>query len=82
MLVGHEVVVEALLVTSLVEVNARDEYGRTSLSWAMGEGHEGIVRLLLDTGQVNAGLQGSQTISAGEGGVGLQLLQGCVELSR
>ena len=51
--VGHEVVVEALLVTSLVEVNARDEYGRTSLSWAMGEGHEGIVRLLLDTGQVN-----------------------------
>jgi ankyrin repeat protein len=53
MLVGHEVVVEALLVTSLVGADARDEYGRTPLSWAAGEGQEGIVRLLLDTGQVN-----------------------------
>jgi ankyrin repeat protein len=53
MLVGHEVVVEALLVTSLVDVDARNEYGRPPLSWAAGEGHEGIVRLLLDTGQAD-----------------------------
>ena len=37
MLVGYEVVVEALLVMSLVDIDARDEYGWTPLSWAAGK---------------------------------------------
>jgi ankyrin repeat protein len=32
----------------------RDSGGRTSLSWAAGEGHEALSRLLLETGKVDA----------------------------
>jgi ankyrin repeat domain-containing protein 50 len=36
-----------------VNMNAIDEDGRTSLSWAAGNGHETVVKLLLETGKVN-----------------------------
>ena len=32
----------------------KDSYGRTPLSWAAENGHDGVVKLLLETGKVNA----------------------------
>jgi len=40
------------LSTGKVEVDSKDEYGRTPLSWATSNGHEAIVELLLSTGKV------------------------------
>jgi ankyrin repeat protein len=34
----------------------KDSYGRTPLSWAAEEGHEGVVKLLLEIGKANADL--------------------------
>ncbi|KAH7016248.1 ankyrin repeat-containing protein, partial [Microdochium trichocladiopsis] len=42
-----------LLDTGKVDVDARDEYGRTPLSWAAAYGHEVVVKMLLDTGKVD-----------------------------
>ncbi|KAK4118021.1 ankyrin, partial [Parathielavia appendiculata] len=36
-----------------VDVNVRDNDGQTPLSWAAGNGHEAVVKLLLGTGQVD-----------------------------
>jgi ankyrin repeat protein len=35
-----------------LELDLRDGDDRTPLSWAAGNGHEAVVRLLLETGQV------------------------------
>jgi hypothetical protein len=37
-----------------VDVDLKDSYGRTPLSYAATRGHEAVVRLLLDTGKVDA----------------------------
>lgn len=39
-----------LLDTGKVDVDAKDEDGSTPLSWAARQGHEVVVRLLLDNG--------------------------------
>lgn len=49
---GHETIVELLLETGRVDVEAKDFRGRTPLSWAAGNGQETVVQLLLQTGQV------------------------------
>jgi ankyrin repeat protein len=38
--------VKALLATGKVDVDSKDEYGRTPLSWAAVNGHEAVVELL------------------------------------
>lgn len=51
---GHEAVVELLLDTGKVEVNAKDVDSRTPLHWAVEEGYEGVAKLLFYVGKVNA----------------------------
>jgi ankyrin repeat protein len=50
---GHEAIVRLLLDTGRVDVDSKDQYGKTALSWAAEEGYEPIIRLLLETGQVD-----------------------------
>ncbi|KAL8365148.1 hypothetical protein RB595_004117 [Gaeumannomyces hyphopodioides] len=50
---GHEAVVKLLLATGKVDVESKDEQGRTPLSWAAANGHETVVKLLLATGKVD-----------------------------
>ena len=42
-------------------INARDEMGRTPLSWAAEKGHEAVVKLLLGTGRVDADTKDDRT---------------------
>jgi ankyrin repeat protein len=42
----------AQLLVETENINARDSYGRTPLSWAAEHGHEAIVRLLLDSDKI------------------------------
>jgi ankyrin repeat protein len=39
-----------LLLEKGADLEAKDEFGRTPLSWAAEEGHEGVVKLLLEKG--------------------------------
>ncbi len=50
---GHEAVIKLLLGTGKVDVDARDEYGWTALSWAAESGHEAVLKQLLGTGKVD-----------------------------
>ncbi|PNP60690.1 hypothetical protein FNYG_14580 [Fusarium nygamai] len=45
------------------DIDCRDDYGRSPLSWAAEKGHEAIVKLLLATGKVDVNLKayGGQT---------------------
>ena len=54
---GHETVVKLLLETGKVDVELKDNYGRTPLSWAAERGHEAVVKLLLETGKVDVELK-------------------------
>jgi ankyrin repeat protein len=47
----------------VIEVNSKDEDGRTPLSWAAKEGHEAVVKLLLaiSTIEVNSKDKNGQT---------------------
>jgi hypothetical protein len=45
---------------SLMDVNAKDSDGRTPLSWAVEHGYEAIVKLLLETGQVEVNLKDNE----------------------
>lgn len=45
---GHEIIVELLLDTGMVDVESRDRNGRTPLCIAAIEGHDAVVRLLLE----------------------------------
>jgi ankyrin repeat protein len=48
-------VVKVLLARDDVDPESKDNYGRTPLSWAAGNGHEAVVKLLLDQGiEINA----------------------------
>lgn len=47
---GQEVMVELLLAINSVELDLKDRYGRTPLSWAALSGHKVIVQLLLEKG--------------------------------
>ena len=38
------------LLPEALEVDLRDDDGRTPLSWAAGNGHEAVVKLLLEKG--------------------------------
>jgi hypothetical protein len=49
---GQETIVKRLLAMDKIEVGLKDGIGRTPLSWAAENGHEGVVKLLLETGQV------------------------------
>lgn len=50
---GREMVVQLLLSTGQVEIDAKDWwFGRTALSWAAANGRETVVQLLLNTSQV------------------------------
>jgi hypothetical protein len=44
----HLRVVQVLLETENVDINAKSILGRPPISWAVAQGHEGIVRLLLE----------------------------------
>ena len=46
-----------------VDINARDWFGRTPLSWAAANGHEAVIKLLLETGEadVNSRDNGGRT---------------------
>ncbi|RAK82865.1 ankyrin, partial [Aspergillus costaricaensis CBS 115574] len=46
-------IVQLLLDTRRVDVESKDSEGRTPLSWAAENGHEGVVQLLLDTGRID-----------------------------
>ena len=48
---GHEAVVR-LLIERGVEINAKDDAGRTALMFAARKGHEAVVRLLTERGDV------------------------------
>ncbi|OCL02130.1 hypothetical protein AOQ84DRAFT_382995, partial [Glonium stellatum] len=44
--------------TGKVDAKSKDSiYGRTPLSWAAENGHEAVVKLLLETGKVNTNLK-------------------------
>ena len=45
--------VKLLLSTGKIDVDARDNYGRTPLLRAASNGHEAVVKLLLGTGKVD-----------------------------
>ena len=47
---GHLRVVQVLLRTKIVDFNAKSISGRPPIFWAAAEGHEDIVRLLLEAG--------------------------------
>lgn len=43
---GHKATTKLLLSTEKVDIDAKDEDGRTPLSWAEKNGHDVIVQLL------------------------------------
>ena len=45
--------VKLLLDTGKVDVNSKDNYGRTPLLFAASRGREAVVKLLVDTGKVD-----------------------------
>ena len=47
---GHLRVVQVLLGTKLVDVNSKSIARRPTIFWAAAQGHEDIVRLLLEAG--------------------------------
>ncbi|PON24619.1 hypothetical protein TGAM01_v206549 [Trichoderma gamsii] len=53
---GHTTIVEVLLATGHVDINANDKFNRTPLSWAAKNGHEAVVKLLLakDPANINS----------------------------
>jgi len=54
----------ALLETNKVDVQATDIHGKTALAWASRRGHEGVVRVLLEQGDVNSDIPGTKYGSA------------------
>ena len=54
---GREAVVKLLLGRGDVDVNLKDNSGRTPLSWAAVTGHEAVVKLLLGRGDVDVNLK-------------------------
>jgi len=50
---GHKSVVERLIASDLVDINAKNQFRHTPLSLAAQNGHEGIVKMLLATGKVD-----------------------------
>ena len=50
---GITELVAVVLQSTRVDVDSRDSYGQTPLSWTSERGHEAIVKLLLDTGKVD-----------------------------
>ena len=45
--------VKLLVDMGKANVDPKDGYGRTPLSWAAAGGHEAVVKLLVDTGKVD-----------------------------
>jgi ankyrin repeat protein len=61
---GHTEVVQLLLETKEVDVNAEDNYAQTPLSWAAKNGHTQVVQLLLKTKEVDINAWGGEYGSA------------------
>ncbi|KAH0538139.1 hypothetical protein FGG08_005247 [Glutinoglossum americanum] len=51
------VITAAVRLKDKPDVDSKDEYGWTPLSWAAKNGHEAVVKLLLDTGKVDVDLK-------------------------
>jgi ankyrin repeat protein len=49
----HETVVKLLINAGKVDINSKDRYGQTPLSWAAEGGHEAVVKLLQSFNSVN-----------------------------
>ncbi|KAH7114026.1 hypothetical protein EDB81DRAFT_597857, partial [Dactylonectria macrodidyma] len=49
----HESIIKLLLDSGKVNIDSRDNHGRTPLFRAAAWGHEAMVRLLLDSGKVD-----------------------------
>ncbi|KAH0536219.1 hypothetical protein FGG08_006886, partial [Glutinoglossum americanum] len=47
-------IIKLLFESPEVDVDSKDTYGLTPLSWAAARGHEAVVKLLLETGKVGA----------------------------
>ncbi|RYP09068.1 hypothetical protein DL765_008590 [Monosporascus sp. GIB2] len=54
---GQKSVVEQLLTTGKVDVNSKDNDGRTPLLWAARHGNEAVVKLLVATSKVDVNLK-------------------------
>ena len=50
-----------LLDMGKVNVDVKDDDGRTPLLWAASNGHEAVVKILLDTGKVDVDCHADRT---------------------
>ena len=49
---GHEAIVQRLLNTGKIDIDSKDNYGRTPFSGAAWRGHQAIVQLLLNAEKI------------------------------
>ena len=84
---GWTEILRCLIENSEADVDLKDSYGRTALSWAAENGHEGVVKLLIVEGKADVNLKddGGRTALSraavnGHKGVVQQLIVGNAEV--